>query len=194
MYVTRIDVEDTGVRERRHCALCGNVVEDETVVAIAHCTDGNERVTHLGFACGTCFEAGESGLPARIHDYVEQLEDEDSDSEGRVDLLRKLAAGVIEIPPSALLWLCRDDADLAANLDAQKEGGHLGLCPICQHTDGLVTVRDEYWMVCHGHRKRWLLGRIILPKSHLEDEETWARNETRIAGYELIVPFYPEGD
>lgn len=192
MYVTRVDIEDTGLRQQRQCALCGDAVEDDTVVAVAHCSDENERVMHLGFVCQICFEAGENGLTTRIRDYVEQLEGEDSDSEGRADLLRTLAAGAIEVPPSALLWLCRDDAARAAEWKGHAESGHLGMCPICRHTDGFVTVRDEFWMVCHEHRKRWLLGRNILPKSRLENEETWTRNKKRIADYEVAKPIYPE--
>ena len=39
--------------------------------------------------------------------------------------------------------------------------GSWGVCPHCGGHDGYVVVGPEYWIVCHEHKTKWLLGESI---------------------------------
>jgi len=36
-----------------------------------------------------------------------------------------------------------------------------GGCPVCGNHDGHVNLGPEYWIICHEHKTKWLIGECI---------------------------------
>ena len=69
---------------------------------------------------------------------------------------------------------------------------YFGDCPECSCNDGYLNIFKANWMVCHEHKKRWLVGEDLFSTWRYETEEDWKRNFELIKGYEEVEPLRNE--
>ena len=72
-----------------------------------------------------------------------------------------------------------------------KADGCFGLCPHCGDNDGYLNIERCHWFYCEWHKTTWMVGTNLFSSWQHEDEETWKRNEYRLAEYMVVEPYYP---
>ncbi len=73
-----------------------------------------------------------------------------------------------------------------------NERDYFGDCPECGCNDGYLNIYKANWMVCHEHKKRWLVGEDLFSSWRFETEKDWEENFERIKDYEEVEPLLPE--
>lgn len=65
-----------------------------------------------------------------------------------------------------------------------------GVCPICRHTDGFLTLRWDHYFVCDEHKLRWYVGSNMLSALCSEFEDITIKNLELIKDYKDAKPVY----
>ena len=65
---------------------------------------------------------------------------------------------------------------------------YFGGCPECGGTHGFANIGPDHWFTCDDHKTKWWAGSNLFSGWREQDEETWHRNEAKLAAYAVVSP------
>jgi hypothetical protein len=67
---------------------------------------------------------------------------------------------------------------------------YYGGCPVCHRNNGIVQIHQGDWVVCHVHRRMWLVSASLWATGTALTKKQWAKVAARFRHYEEVEPVW----